>query len=215
MRTRTASQPLIALVATLLFMGAGSERPLIDAARNSDAAAMRALVQKGADVNAAEADGTTALSLGRLSRRCRGRRSAASRRREGERGERSGRHAAVDRQPERQRGDGAEAAGCGAESKSRAPARRNARDGRVPLGQCRRRRATARQGRQREHARRARPDGADVGGRAEASRCGQGAARARCGRPCPLGGLEPGDGRAAARYFPNTTVRSRMEATPR
>ena len=35
--------------------------PLIDAARNADADAVRALLQTGRDVNAAEADGTTAL----------------------------------------------------------------------------------------------------------------------------------------------------------
>ena len=42
--------------------GAGAERPpIVAAAKNGDREAMRALVQAKADVNAAEADGTTAL----------------------------------------------------------------------------------------------------------------------------------------------------------
>jgi ankyrin repeat protein len=48
--------------AALLFMGAGGrDLPLVDAARNADADAVRALLQKGASVNTADADGTTAL----------------------------------------------------------------------------------------------------------------------------------------------------------
>jgi uncharacterized protein len=48
--------------AALLFMGAGGgDLPLVDAARNADPDAVRALLQKGANVNTAEADGTTAL----------------------------------------------------------------------------------------------------------------------------------------------------------
>ncbi len=41
--------------------GAAGRPPLVDAARNADRDALRALLQKGANVNAAEADGTTAL----------------------------------------------------------------------------------------------------------------------------------------------------------
>src|SRR5262245_35511182 len=37
------------------------ELPLIEAAKHGDAAAVRTLIQKGADVNATEPDGTTAL----------------------------------------------------------------------------------------------------------------------------------------------------------
>ena len=45
-----------------LLMGAAAIRlPLIDAAKNGDQDALRALLQKKADVNAAEADGSTAL----------------------------------------------------------------------------------------------------------------------------------------------------------
>src|SRR5438552_8898007 len=45
-----------------LLIGAGGGLPaLIDAAKNSDSAAVRALIQKKVDLNAAEADGTTAL----------------------------------------------------------------------------------------------------------------------------------------------------------
>jgi uncharacterized protein len=52
----------ILLGAAVLFMGAGGRNlPLVDAARNTDRVALRALLEKGADVNAAEADGTTAL----------------------------------------------------------------------------------------------------------------------------------------------------------
>jgi ankyrin repeat protein len=40
---------------------AAERSPLIEAARNSDRVALRALIAKGADVNAAEPDGTTAL----------------------------------------------------------------------------------------------------------------------------------------------------------
>jgi ankyrin repeat protein len=39
----------------------GRDLPLVDAARNTDRVAVRTLLQKGTDVNAAEADGTTAL----------------------------------------------------------------------------------------------------------------------------------------------------------
>ena len=77
--------------------------PLVAAAKNGDRDALRALVEQRADVNAAEADGTTALhwashrddldSAGLL----------VARRRQRERGERSRRDAAVDCQPERQR----------------------------------------------------------------------------------------------------------------
>jgi ankyrin repeat protein len=43
-------------------MGAGGDRPsLVDATRNADRDALRALLKQGANVNAADADGTTAL----------------------------------------------------------------------------------------------------------------------------------------------------------
>jgi ankyrin repeat protein len=55
----------LAPLATAAFVAASAaaaERsPLVDAARNADAAQVRALVQHGASVNAADADGTTAL----------------------------------------------------------------------------------------------------------------------------------------------------------
>ncbi|PYQ79290.1 MAG: hypothetical protein DMG01_09170 [Acidobacteria bacterium] len=52
---------LIPLLGVLLI-GAGGGRPLvIDAVKNADKEGLRALVQRKADVNAAEADGTTAL----------------------------------------------------------------------------------------------------------------------------------------------------------
>ena len=53
--------PLTALV-LIVASAAGAERPpLVDAARNADKDQVRALVQHGASVNAADADGTTAL----------------------------------------------------------------------------------------------------------------------------------------------------------
>src|SRR5438270_8782255 len=53
---------LILLLAVLQIGAASAERPaLIDASRNADRAAVRTLLQKKVDVNAAEADGTTAL----------------------------------------------------------------------------------------------------------------------------------------------------------
>jgi ankyrin repeat protein len=48
-------------VAVLLIGAADSRPPLVEAARNADRTALRALIQKNVDVNAAEADGTTAL----------------------------------------------------------------------------------------------------------------------------------------------------------
>src|SRR5262245_50048964 len=49
------------LVSLALAIGTGDGAALVDAAKNADKAAVRALVQKKVDVNAAEADGTTAL----------------------------------------------------------------------------------------------------------------------------------------------------------
>jgi ankyrin repeat protein len=66
----TASTPLAALVAAFgvaVIVGSGFSRTeaaglsLIDAAKNGDVEAVRALVKRGADVNAPAADGTTAL----------------------------------------------------------------------------------------------------------------------------------------------------------
>src|SRR4029453_10371691 len=55
---------LIVLVAALLAVARGTaaqQLPLLDAAKNADADAVRALLQKRVDVNAAATDGTTAL----------------------------------------------------------------------------------------------------------------------------------------------------------
>jgi len=63
-RTRPGffSLSLAIVVAVLVIDAAAAERPpLVDAARNADRSAVRALVTQGADVNAADADGTTAL----------------------------------------------------------------------------------------------------------------------------------------------------------
>jgi uncharacterized protein len=53
---------LIILGLSVLAIGAADSRPpLVEAARRSEGAVLRALLQKGVNVNAAEADGTTAL----------------------------------------------------------------------------------------------------------------------------------------------------------
>jgi ankyrin repeat protein len=54
--------PILGLVINGAGAAAGAERPpLIDAARNADREALRVLLKQGANVNAAEVDGTTAL----------------------------------------------------------------------------------------------------------------------------------------------------------
>src|SRR6185436_18811117 len=45
----------------LMAQAPGGRPPLVDAAKTGNRDALRALIQKGADVNAAEADGSTAL----------------------------------------------------------------------------------------------------------------------------------------------------------
>ena len=56
-------QGLIPVGFAVLFMGveAGAWPPLVDAARNTDRGALRALLEKNTDVNAADTDGSTAL----------------------------------------------------------------------------------------------------------------------------------------------------------
>src|SRR2546425_400829 len=62
MRMTASWQRLIPAAAAVVFMGAGGARPpLVDAAKNAGKDALRALIQQGVNVNAAEADGTTAL----------------------------------------------------------------------------------------------------------------------------------------------------------
>jgi ankyrin repeat protein len=53
--------PLAALAFIVASAAAAERSPLVDAARNTDKEQVRALVQHGANVNAADADGTTAL----------------------------------------------------------------------------------------------------------------------------------------------------------
>jgi ankyrin repeat protein len=66
MRMTTGCQRLMPVALAVLFIGAGgsggsARPPLVDAAKNGDRTAVRALLQQGASVNAADADGTTAL----------------------------------------------------------------------------------------------------------------------------------------------------------
>ncbi|MBI2187188.1 MAG: ankyrin repeat domain-containing protein [Acidobacteria bacterium] len=58
----TALRGCLFVLAAVVGLGAGPvDLQLIDAAKNADPAAVRALLKQGANVNAAEADGTTAL----------------------------------------------------------------------------------------------------------------------------------------------------------
>jgi ankyrin repeat protein len=62
MRTTAGRQSLILVALAVLILGAGGDRPsLVDVAKNGDMEALRALLKQGASVNAAGADGTTAL----------------------------------------------------------------------------------------------------------------------------------------------------------
>jgi len=62
MRTAIPMLRLIPLTLAFSVIAAGGNRPaVVDAARNGDREALSALVRKGADVNAAEGDGSTAL----------------------------------------------------------------------------------------------------------------------------------------------------------
>src|SRR5262245_40119186 len=64
---RLLAHPAAFLVTGLMVCGdaaavrAADRLPIVEAARNADANALRAQLKQGADVNAASADGTTAL----------------------------------------------------------------------------------------------------------------------------------------------------------
>src|SRR6266581_6609007 len=62
MHTRNCARRLIPLALAVFLMGAAGPRPpLVDAAKSGDKDGLRALIQRGSNVNAAEGDGTTAL----------------------------------------------------------------------------------------------------------------------------------------------------------
>lgn len=61
MNTKFRVNVLGALLATLLLTGAATDSPVADAAERGDADAVIALLRQGADVNAAQGDGMTAL----------------------------------------------------------------------------------------------------------------------------------------------------------
>ena len=61
MRIRNCWYRLIPLALAVFLMGAAARPPLVEAAKNGDKDGLRALVQRGTNVNAAEGDGTTAL----------------------------------------------------------------------------------------------------------------------------------------------------------
>ena len=61
--------PLLLAVNAAFIFAAGTDTRLADAAQQQDRAAVRALLARHADVNAAQVDGTTALALGGAERR--------------------------------------------------------------------------------------------------------------------------------------------------
>ena len=117
-------------------------------ARRSRGAAGAARSRRS-DVNAADGGRHDGAALGRLSRRSGERRPADSRGRQRQRRERSRRDAAVERQPERQRGVVGRLLQAGANPNLALPAGETPLMVAVALGQGRDRRAAARQGRQR------------------------------------------------------------------
>ena len=144
---------------------------------------LRALIQQKADVNAAEADGTTALHWASYRDDAE---SADLLIRAGAKVNAANDLGATPLWTASMNGSAAMVAAA-ARMPARIPTwrccRRDAADGRVAIGQCRRRRAAARERRRRQRSRATRADRADVGGVAAASRGREGAARAR--RRCP------------------------------
>src|SRR6266699_2941707 len=61
MRIRNCWHRLIPLALAVFLMGAAARPPLVEAARNGDKDGLRALVQRGTNVNARAARGQTAL----------------------------------------------------------------------------------------------------------------------------------------------------------
>ena len=61
MRTSPGVKLMVALCATVLLAATFPESPVADAARDGDVDAVRALLQRGVDVNTAHGDGMTAL----------------------------------------------------------------------------------------------------------------------------------------------------------
>ena len=144
------------MLAFVLLARAAAPRgrpPLVDAARNGDQRAVRALLQQRRDVNAAEADGTTALHWASYRDDLE---SADLLIRAGAKVNAANDLGATPLWTASQNGSAAMVRRLLAgrrQSERRAPARRDAADGRRPLGQSRRRRTAAREGRQRERAR--------------------------------------------------------------
>ncbi|NNM35114.1 MAG: ankryin, partial [Gemmatimonadetes bacterium] len=60
---RSLARPLVTFLAVLLTLGASpvAESPVADAAQDGDAEAVLQLLRQGADANAAQPDGMTAL----------------------------------------------------------------------------------------------------------------------------------------------------------
>src|SRR5262245_32646499 len=58
---RRAIAAIVAFVVSGFGVSASTDRPLIQAVKNKDIAAVRALLKQRVDVNATEGDGTTAL----------------------------------------------------------------------------------------------------------------------------------------------------------
>ena len=158
-------------------------RALIAAVRAQDAEASRALLGRGAAVDAVQPDGADGPALGGVSRRGRARRPANRRRCRRRRGERLRRDAARFGVRQRRRGDGGQAAGGGRRPE---PSPRQRRDPGHDLRPDRLGRGRARAPRPRRRPVRgravARPDRPHVGGRRGA--CGRGARPDRARRGC-------------------------------
>ena len=172
---------LVLLVVGVAGVAGGAGRSdVADAVMKGDKAALRALLQQKADVNAPQVDGATALHWAVYRDDVETRRPADWRRRQGRRGESRGRHAAGDGVALRQPADDRRAAQGRRRREAARAERRDDADARGAQRQPAGDQAADRSRRRREReGEPARHDGADVGGRTEASRGGEGAARAR------------------------------------
>ena len=123
------------LVLVASVAAAATDLRLVDAVKNRDRAAARALLTQKIDVNTAQPDGATALHWAAHWDDLRDGGAADPRPRTGERGQRLWRHAALARVHQWQRRHGHQTAAGGGESQRRAPLRRSASDDVRPLRQ--------------------------------------------------------------------------------
>ena len=164
-RDRLMSPLRCVLVLVLTLQAAAADLSLVEAVKKGDARAARALLAQKADVNAAEADGTTALHWAVEQQRSRADRRADPGRRAGRRGESARGDADSSRGDQRQRRDDRAPHRGRRRCERGAPGRRDRADDRGADRQ-RGRGAGARGARRRREraGRLARADRADVGG---------------------------------------------------